>query len=184
MNDIKKTLKTAGIWCLIASLLCIASLFANIYLFQFSIYLIISNVFEIVLSITTSIIFLCYSGKSKEIILNKRNLFYTLSIINIFNNLIVWVLSFWVQITINKEVRTAGIKQFFNIPNNNFNNQSEHNENNPDVIVIDENNYSINRNAENLTARLEELKKLRKKNLISQDEYEKLRQEALKKFMS
>ena len=94
------------------------------------------------------------------------------------------MLSFWVQITINKEVRTAGIKQFFNMSNNDFSTKTEKNEDNPDVIVIDENNYSINRNAENLTARLEELKKLRKKNLISEDEYEKLRQEALKKFMS
>jgi len=135
------------------------------------------------LSITTGIIYLCYSKKSKEKILKQRKLFFTLSIVNIFNNLIVWVLAFWVQMSFNREMRTAGIKQIFSIPNNNQQScyKKDDDEN---VIIIDEDDYEIKHNAQTLTSRLEELKDLRSKNLISEEEYENLRQEALRKFMS
>ena len=183
MTDIKKTLKTAGIWCIVASLLCIGSLFTNMYIFELSLYFIICNVIEIILSITTTIIFFYYSRKTKEEILKKRSLFYTLSIINIFNNFIVWVLCFWVQLTLNKEVRTESIKQFFDNPNNDYKTHNQQDEDLADII-IEEDNYTTKNSVETLTSRLEELKKLRKKNLISEEEYERFRQEALKKFMS
>jgi len=183
MTNIKKTLKTAGIWCLVASLICVCSLLANIYLFEFSLYNIICDVFGIILSTTTGIIYLCYSRKEKEKVLKQRKLFFTLSIINIFNNLIVWVLSFWVQMSLNREIRTTGIKQMFNIPNNNQQPQYKKGEDD-NVIILDEDDYEIKHSAQTLTSRLEELKDLRTKNLISEEEYENLRQEALRKFMS
>ena len=164
MTNIKKTLKTAGIWCLVASLICVAYLFANIYLFEFSLYNIICDVIGIILSIATGIIYLCYSRKEKEKILKQRKLFFTLSIVNIFNNLIVWVLAFWVQMSLNREIRTTGIKQIFNIPNNNQ--QSQYKKDDENVIIIDEDDYEIKHSAQTLTSRLEELKDLRSKNLL------------------
>lgn len=183
MTNIKKTLKNAGIWCLVATIISVLSLISNIYLVDFVLYNIIWDIIGIILSITTGIIYLCYSKKNKEKLLKPRKIFFILTILNIFNNLIVWVLSFWVQISYNKEMRTIQLKQMFNMGNNN---QSFNSQNNPDdnIITIDKEDYEIKEKTEKLTDKLEELKELRRKNLISEDEYEKLRQEALRKFMS
>ena len=103
MTNIKKTLKNAGIWCLVATIISVLSLISNIYLVDFVLYNIIWDIIGIILSITTGIIYLCYSKKNKEKLLKPRKIFFILTILNIFNNLIVWVLSFWVQISYNKE---------------------------------------------------------------------------------
>lgn len=182
MTNIKKTLKTAGIWCLVATILSLITLFTDIYLFEFYLYNVIVSSMEILLSVITGIIYLCYSRKTKESILKHKNLFFVLAIINIFNNLIVWFLAFWVQMTINREIRTIHFKTMFNMSNNSTHYNRD--EDNSDVIVIDEDDYEIKHNAETLTSELEELKSLRDKNLITEEEYERLRQETLRKFMS
>ena len=61
-------------------------------------------------------------------------------------------------------------------------NKSENN--NPNNIILSEEDYEIKTYAETLTIKLEELKSLRAKNLISEEEYQKLRQEAINNFMN
>lgn len=183
MKKFNRTLKTAGMWCMIASLMNVVSLFSNIYLIEFAIYNIIWDVLSITLSITTGIIYLCYSKQSKEKLEKPKNIFFILTILNIFNNLIVWVLSFWVQVSYNREMVKMNIGNVSGMENNNqsFNSSKEDDEN---IITISKEDYEIKRKSDTSTSRLEELKDLRTKNLISEEEYEQLKQKAIKKFIS
>ena len=187
MKGINKTLKTASIWCFVATLLGIGTLFYDIFAVEFSIYNIIIDAVCIGLSIFTAVVYLIYCKKTKQEILNKYRIFYTLCFANILNSLIVWVVAFWVQMSIGREIRGQSIKRVFTMPNFQTE-QSEQNEkasnNDPNTIVLDEEDYEIRTYAQNLTVKLEELKTLRSKNLISEEEYQKLRQEAINNFMN
>ena len=62
-----------------------------------------------------------------------------------------------------------------------FSTPEEKKENNSDVIIIDD--YEIHTAKETLVSRLEELGELRQKQLITEEEYKNLREEAIRKFM-
>ena len=180
MTNIQKTLKTAGIWCLVASGIYILTLVADIFLIDFSLYNVILDGVSIVLAITTAVTYLCFSKKSKETILKNKSIFLVFSILNIFTTLIVWFISFWVQTTVARELRTDALKNAFY---NQTSNQTTGNTNNPDTIILTEDDYEIKQSAQTLSSKLEELKNLKAQNLITEEEYEKLRQEAINNFM-
>lgn len=181
MTNIQKTLKTAGIWCLVASLIYIFTLIADILLIDFSLYNVILDGISIALAIITGITYLCFSKKSKETILKNKSVFLVFSILNIFTTLIVWFISFWVQTTISKELRTDALKNAFYGQSTN---ETMDNTNNQNTIILDQDDYEIKQAAQTLSSKLEELKNLKAQNLITEEEYEKLRKEAINNFMN
>lgn len=140
MTNIKKTLKTASIWCFVASIIYIFPLLANLFLKNYSIYNIVMNFVSIILSITTGIIYFCFSKNSKETILKNKSLFLILTILNIFTNLIVWFVSFWVHSTITKESRVDAVKSTIY---NQATATTNENTNNSNTIILNEDDYEI-----------------------------------------
>lgn len=63
MTNIQKTLKTAGIWCLVASVIYTLTLVADIFLIDFSLFSVILDAISIVLAIITGITYLCFFFK-------------------------------------------------------------------------------------------------------------------------
>lgn len=177
MTNIQKTLKTAGIWCLVASVIYTLTLVADIFLIDFSLFSVILDAISIVLAIITGITYLCFSKKSRETILKNKSVFLVFSILNIFTTLIVWFISFWVQTTVARELRTDTLK-------NTIYGQTTQNTDNSDTIILTEDDYEIKQSGQTLSTKLEELKNLKAQNLITEEEYERLRQEAIKNFMN
>ena len=175
MKDIKKTLKLAGIMALLINILNIASLLLNIFVYEFSVFAIVEESICIVLTTITGIIYLCLLKKSKEEIVKKKGLFLALSLINIFNNIFVWIIALWVEIVVSNLARIAYMKQMFNSPNA---------ENANGDINIAENDYEIKQETQNLSEALKDLENLKSKNLISEEEYSELRQNLINKFLN
>lgn len=174
MKDIKKTLKLAGIMALLVNILNIANLLLNIFVYEFSVFAIVEESICILLTFITGITYLCLLKKSKEEIIKKKGLFLTLSLVNLFNNIFVWIIALWVDIVVSNLSRIAYMKQMFNSPNA---------ENNSDINIT-ENDYEIKQETENLSEALKDLENLKSKELISEDEYNELRQNLINKFLN
>jgi hypothetical protein len=191
MKDLKRTLKIAGILSLVTSLLGIASLLADIYFYPFDPYAISMDMIEVVLSIATGVIYLVYMRKSENEIVSHRGLFLTLNILNIFNNLIVWAVSFWVDISVNNAFKKQEFNNFTNqaFRGRNFqdyqNNQggqysqgsqsSQGESQQSSEFIVSENDYSVKKDNQTLQEKLEEINKLKENNMISEEEYYNLR---------
>jgi hypothetical protein len=179
MRDLKKTLKIAGSISLVASLLGIASLLMNIFVYPFDPYYITSDAAEVVLSIITGVIYLVYMNKSENEIINHRGLFLALNILNIFNNLIVWAVSFWVDISVNNALKRQEFSNFTNgyqpFQNQQNSKQNESHQTINNEYVMNEDDYSVKKDGKSLKEKLEELNKLKEENMISEEEYNSLR---------
>ncbi len=178
MKEFLRTLKIAGILCLVVSLFNIYSLMMDIFVIEFSVYFIVSDSICLAFSLITGITYLCFLRKSEEKILQQKLVFSILLFLNIFNGLVVWIISFWALIAVNKlQAEKTAVY---------LNGQSENNFNlsNDETIIVDnKETYEIRQKSQALVTRLEELKKLRDKNLISEEEYNNLRQEAIKTML-
>ncbi|MCQ2565165.1 MAG: SHOCT domain-containing protein, partial [Clostridia bacterium] len=86
------------------------------------------------------------------------------------NNLVAWVMSFWVEIVVSNNARFARINKV----------KEEKPKENGDIDVVD---YEIERIKENLTTRLEELEDLKQRGMITEEEYQKLREEAINSYI-
>lgn len=175
MKDIKKTLKLAGIMALLVNILNIANLLLNIFVYEFSVFAIVEESICILLTFITGITYLCLLKKSKEEIIKKKGLFLTLSLVNLFNNIFVWIIALWVDIVVSNLSRIAYMKQMFNNSNSEQNNQD---------ISISEDDYEIKKETENLSEALKDLENLKSKELISEEEYNELRQNLINKFLN
>ena len=192
MKDLKKTLKIAGIVCLVETLFCIISLLLDIFVFEFETYNVVGDAVDIALSTATGTIFLIFMQKPTDEIVKNRTLFVVLLVLNIFNNIVVWAMSFWVEIVVSNRYRIqmSGevYKKFMSVSENDDENENSENNNdeeeNSEVVIVDGEEYNISKNKQTLTERLEELENLRNKKLISQEEYMELREEAILKFMN
>ena len=102
MKEFLRTLKIAGILCLVVSLFNIYSLMMDIFVIEFSVYFIVSDSICLAFSLITGITYLCFLRKSEEKILQQKLVFSILLFLNIFNGLVVWIISFWVLIAVNK----------------------------------------------------------------------------------
>lgn len=176
----KKTLKLGGILCLIASVFDVTSLMLDIFYYTFSVYYVVFDSICIVLSVGTGIIYLSLRNKSEKFLLSRRALFFTLTILNIFNGLVVWVISFWVQITVTRRQQAGA---FFPFSKENAEKKDE-NEENSGVINLDEDSYKERKIAKDLTDKLEELERLKAKKLINEEEYKTMREDAIRKFIN
>jgi len=172
----KKTLRLAGILCLIASLFDVASLMLDIFYYTFSVFYVVFDSLCVGLSVATGIIFLSLMDKSEDYLIKRKSLFLTLMILNIFNGLVVWVISFWVQITITKKLQNSTFP--------NFSENKSENKDGSNTINLDEEGYKERKIAKDLTEKLEELLRLKEKNLITEEEYKAMREEAIKKYIS
>lgn len=178
-KDMKKTLKLAGILCLVASIFNVASLMLDIFYYTFSVYYIVFDSICFVVSLLTGIIYLSLMNKSEDFILSRKGLFLTLMFLNIFNGLVVWIISFFVYFSITKKQRPANFSPFGNERGESKNETTDDSL----VINLDEDSYKERKIVKDLTEKLEELIRLRDKKLISQEEYKKMREELIKKYI-
>ena len=175
MNAINKTLKKYGIFALITILINIALLLVDIFVYKFSIFSIVLDSISVVLTLFTGVMYLCYSKQSANKIAQSKNLFLVVSLVNILNNLIIWFMSFHIYILVNalnsKMVIQKGIQPSL------FQTECE------DEIIIDIEEYDAKTRSDILVERLEKIKSLKANNLITDQEYQKLREESLKEFI-
>ncbi len=177
----KKTLKLAGIFCLVAAIFGVVSLTLDIFYHDFSVYDIVFDAVCVALSISTGVVYLVFMNKKQEYISKRRAIFLVLSILNIFNNLVVWVISFWVQMTVNRELQP---NIFVHRSESLFENEEKKGSTvDGKNVHLSEENYSEKQIAQDLTEKLNELNKLREKKLISEEEYKQMRQECINNFM-
>jgi hypothetical protein len=188
MKDLKRTLKIAGIISLVASLPAIISLLMNIFVYPFDPYYVTLDLAEVILSVAAGVIYLVYSGKSEQAIVTKRGLFLALNILNIFSNLIVWAVSFWVEISVNNAYKKYEFNNFashaYGFRRFGYSNQEpEQKHEDKNEYVIHEDDYTVDNSSQTLKEKLEELNKLREENLISQDEYNNLRKKIINDYI-
>lgn len=176
MRDLKKTLRLAGIFCMLALIINIASLLLNIFVYKFTVFDIIIDVTDIILTISTAILYFVFMTKPTGVIINNRNIFMVFAILNIFNNFIVWIIAFWVEIAVGQHMRAENFASMYREQN-----AEARSSENPDVVIIDD--FEVHTKKNELVSRLEELNNSLEKNLITQEEYDRLRQEAIDKFM-
>ncbi len=167
----KKTLKLAGILCLVASAFNIVSLVVDILAVEFSVYIVVMDSVATFLSILTGIIYLVSLKKTEDEIIKRNGLYFTLLILNIFNSLVVWFISFWVSMSVNN----ASLEKnavYLSRTNENSNTQ----ENNANMSSE---NIAVTQNVARLTERLNELEELKRTKQITEEEYASLRKKLL-----
>ena len=170
----KKTLKISGILCLVASIFNIVTLVIDILSPKFSIYIIVTHSLSVLLSVITGIVYLLSLKKTDEQIIKRNGLYFALLILNIFNSLIVWFISFWVSMAVNN----ANLEKNAVYLNGNENLGKDTQGENSNTNISRE-NLEISRNVVRLTERLNELEELKKSKQITEEEYESLRKKLL-----
>ncbi len=170
MGNVKKTLLIAGIICLAVGLFSVGTLCLDLFVYEYNVYAIVVDSIEIALSLGTGIFYLVVRTKPVKEICKHNMLFFWIAIVNILNNLVAWVMSFWVEIVVSNNARFARINKV----------KEEKPKENGDIDVVD---YEIERIKENLTTRLEELEDLKQRGMITEEEYQKLREEAINSYI-
>lgn len=170
----KKTLKISGILCLVASIFNIVTLVIDILSPEFSIYIIVIDSLSVLLSVITGIVYLLSLKKTEEQIIKRNGLYFALLILNIFNSLIVWFISFWVSMAVNN----ANLEKNAVYLNGNENLGKDTQGENSNTNISRE-NLEVSRNVMRLTERLNELEELKKSKQITEEEYDSLRKKLL-----
>ncbi len=178
MKKIKRTLMISGILCLVAALLSVTSLLLDILYFEFSAFDVAMTSIELALSLATGITYLIMMNFEYEKLAKYNMIFTVFAISNIFNNLLVWIVAFWVEIAVNKYIRTKNFKDMLSGQNPIFKENNYESE-----IVLDDDDYTVVGKKETLESKLAELKELHEKNLITDEEYEKLRHDVIEKYI-
>lgn len=169
MKDSKKTLLISGIICLVSGLFDILALCLAIFDIKPDTYTIVINSLYVFLSITTGIIYLCVMGKPTDWLVKNRILFVVLMFLNIINGLVVWLVSFWVEIVITEQYRIKLFNQNTNKPNENGD------------ITLHDNDYEITSKVDFIKSEIEKLDEMKRKNQITEEEYNRLREEIINK---
>ena len=160
MKEIKKALFVAGIVCVVSSMFSFAQLFSDIFYFNAATYYVVLDGVYAALSITTGIIFLVMRSKSLKEIVEKRGMFITLLVLNIFNNLIVWAMAFWVELLVSRYSRVS---------NFDYNHVGEQNTKvQENEVVLDKDDYEIKSKVDMLTEEIEKLTKLKESGAITE----------------
>jgi len=179
LKNFKKTLLIAAILCVLAGLFSVYNLIQDLSVEKISKFEVGFDILQIALSFITSIIYLFFSFKSNEYVLKCARFFYTICFVNIFNSIIAWVITFWVEITIGKFANKIRYTQILKRQQNfdELNTGS-------DIVDMSEEDYEINKTTDILSKRLNELKTAYENNEISEQEYEQLKDEVIKKYMN
>lgn len=168
MKDSRKTLMISGIICLVSSMLSVMTLWFDLLAKELVVYSIVLDSLAIVLSITTGVIYLCVMNKGNDWLVDHRMLFVVLMFLNIVNGLIVWLVSFWVEIVITEQYRI----KFFN--------QSNKPGQEGDITLHD-NDYEITSKVDYIKSEIEKLDELKRKHMITEEEYNRLREDIINK---
>lgn len=170
MKNLKKTIKILGMVCVaVAGLSCMPI----VYIIRLGDKMtLIANIVSIALSLTTGIMFLVVSKKGNSYILTHRNLFLWITLLNIFNNLIVWGLSLWAEIVV---LRSENERRFNEI-------YAKMTIKPPDT-TNDIENASIQNKVIILSNKLSMLGEQMKRKEITPEEYKKMRQEIIDKYI-
>ena len=173
MKQLRKALLIAGIVCVGSAMFSFAQLFSDIFYFQAKTYYIVLDGVYAALSIITGIIFLIMQNKTLKQIVDKKAVFVTLLILNIFNNLIVWAMAFWVELLVSRYSRVSTFSY------NHIGEQSVPKQENE--VVLDKDDYEIKSKVDLLTEEIEKLNKLKESGAITEEEYKKLKEDLLNK---
>ena len=173
MKQLRKALLIAGIVCVGSAMFSFAQLFSDIFYFQAKTYYIVLDGVYAALSIITGIIFLIMQNKTIKQIVDKKAMFVTLLILNIFNNLIVWAMAFWVELLVSRYSRVSTFSY------NHIGEQSVPKQENE--VVLDKDDYEIKSKVDLLTEEIEKLNKLKESGAITEEEYKKLKEDLLNK---
>lgn len=173
MKQLRKALLIAGIVCVGSAMFSFAQLFSDIFYFQAKTYYIVLDGVYAALSIITGIIFLIMQNKTLKQIVDKKAMFVTLLILNIFNNLIVWAMAFWVELLVSRYSRVSTFSY------NHIGEQSVPKQ--EDEVVLDKDDYEIKSKVDLLTEEIEKLNKLKESGAITEEEYKKLKEDLLNK---
>lgn len=175
MKERKKALFVAGIVCVVSSMFSFAQLFSDIFYFNAATYYVVLDGVYAALSMTTGIIFLVMRSKSLKDIVEKRGMFITLLVLNIFNNLIVWAMAFWVELLVSR---------YSKVSNFDYNHVGEQNTKvQENEVVLDKDDYEIKSKVDMLTEEIEKLTKLKESGAITEEEYKKLKEDLLNKSL-
>ena len=159
--------------CVGSAMFSFAQLFSDIFYFQAKTYYIVLDGVYAALSIITGIIFLIMQNKTLKQIVDKKAMFVTLLILNIFNNLIVWAMAFWVELLVSRYSRVSTFSY------NHIGEQSVPKQENE--VVLDKDDYEIKSKVDLLTEEIEKLNKLKESGAITEEEYKKLKEDLLNK---
>lgn len=173
MKQLRKALLIAGIVCVGSAMFSFAQLFSDIFYFQAKTYYIVLDGVYAALSIITGIIFLIMRNKTLKQIVDKKTMFVTLLILNIFNNLIVWAMAFWVELLVSRYSKVSTFSY------NHIGEQSVPKQENE--VVLDKDDYEIKSKVDLLTEEIEKLNKLKESGAITEEEYKKLKEDLLNK---
>lgn len=173
MKQLRKALLIAGIVCVGSAMFSFAQLFSDIFYFQAKTYYIVLDGVYAALSIITGIIFLIMQNKTLKQIVDKKAMFVTLLILNIFNNLIVWAMAFWVELLVSRYSKVSTFSY------NHIGEQSVPKQENE--VVLDKDDYEIKSKVDLLTEEIEKLNKLKESGAITEEEYKKLKEDLLNK---
>ena len=173
MKQLRKALLIAGIVCVGSAMFSFAQLFSDIFYFQAKTYYIVLDGVYAALSIITGIIFLIMQNKTLKQIVDKKAMFVTLLILNIFNNLIVWAMAFWVELLVSRYSRVSTFS-YNHIGEQNVPKQENE-------VVLDKDDYEIKSKVDLLTEEIEKLNKLKESGAITEEEYKKLKEDLLNK---
>lgn len=173
MKQLRKALLIAGIVCVGSAMFSFAQLFSDIFYFQAKTYYIVLDGVYAALSIITGIIFLIMRNKTLKQIVDKKAMFVTLLVLNIFNNLIVWAMAFWVELLVSRYSRVSTFSY------NHIGEQSVPKQENE--VVLDKDDYEIKSKVDLLTEEIEKLNKLKESEAITEEEYKKLKEDLLNK---
>ncbi len=173
MKQLRKALLIAGIVCVGSAMFSFAQLFSDIFYFQAKTYYIVLDGVYAALSIITGIIFLIMRNKTLKQIVDKKAMFVTLLVLNIFNNLIVWAMAFWVELLVSRYSRVSTFSY------NHIGEQSVPKQENE--VVLDKDDYEIKSKVDLLTEEIEKINKLKESGAITEEECKKLKEDLLNK---
>ena len=175
MKELKKALFVAGIVCVVSSMFSFAQLFSDIFYFNAATYYVVLDGIYAALSMTTGIIFLVMRNKSLKEIVEKKSMFITLLVLNIFNSLIVWAMAFWVELLVSRYSRVSKFD---------YNHVGEQNTpKQENDVVLDKDDYEIKSKVDMLTDEIEKLNRLKESGAITEEEYKKLKEDLLNKSL-
>lgn len=171
MKELKRALFIAGIVCIVSSMFSFAQLFSDLFYFNVQTYYVVLDGIYAAFSLTTGIIFLVMKDKPLKTIVEKKSMFITLLVLNIFNSLIVWAMSFWVELLVSR---------YSKVSNFDYNHTTEGNApKQENEVVLDKDDYEIKSKVDMLTEEIEKLNRLKESGAITEEEYKKLKQDLL-----
>ncbi len=168
-----KTLLITGILCLVGILINILDIYLDIKLYSSNLFYLIMDSISCCISLASGIFLIVMAMKSDEYVAKRANIFFIFSLINILNNIIVWAIVLWAQFAVSARIRKHAFESY----------TRAFRQENDGSITLEKDEYEITRLTENLTEELNALNKKKEDGTIDEREYNKQREEIIKKYI-